>query len=73
MFPLGSFECVMPLDILSTPLLRALVVGDTERALDLGCLELEEEDLALCAFVCPSKLDYGKLLRRTLTQIKKEL
>jgi Na+-transporting NADH:ubiquinone oxidoreductase subunit A len=73
MFPLGSFERVMPLDILPTPLLRALAVGDTERALDLGCLELEEEDLALCTFVCPSKLDYGALLRRTLLQIEKEL
>jgi Na+-transporting NADH:ubiquinone oxidoreductase subunit A len=73
MFPLGSFERVMPLDILPTPLLRALVVGDAERALDLGCLELEEEDLALCTYLCPSKLDYGALLRRTLTQIEKEL
>jgi Na+-transporting NADH:ubiquinone oxidoreductase subunit A len=73
MLPLGSFERVMPLDILPTPLLRALAVGDTERALDLGCLELEEEDLALCTFVCPSKLDYGALLRRTLLQIEKEL
>lgn len=73
MFPHGGFERVMPLDILPTPLLRALAVGDTERALDLGCLEFEEEDLALCTFVCPSKLDYGALLRRTLTQIEKGL
>jgi Na+-transporting NADH:ubiquinone oxidoreductase subunit A len=73
MLPLDAFERVMPLDILPTPLLRALAVGDTERALGLGCLELEEEDLALCTFACPSKLDYGALLRRTLTQIEREL
>jgi len=73
MLPLDAFEQVMPLDILPTPLLRALAVGDSERALGLGCLELEEEDLALCTFVCPSKLDYGALLRRTLTQIEREL
>lgn len=73
MLPLDAFERVMPLDILPTPLLRALAVGDSERALGLGCLELEEEDLALCTFVCPSKLDYGALLRRTLTQIEREL
>ncbi len=72
-FPIGAFERVMPLDILPIPLLRALAVGDTERALSLGCLELEEEDLALCTFVCPSKLDYGALLRQTLMQIEKEL
>lgn len=73
MLPLEALERVMPLDILPTPLLRALAVGDTERALELGCLELEEEDLALCTFVCPSKLDYGALLRQTLAQIEREL
>ncbi|WP_064697700.1 Na(+)-translocating NADH-quinone reductase subunit A [Rhizobium aegyptiacum] len=71
--PLEILERVMPLDILPAPLLRALAAGDTERALDLGCLELEEEDLALCSFVCPAGLDYGALLRRTLMQLEKEL
>jgi Na+-transporting NADH:ubiquinone oxidoreductase subunit A len=72
MVPLGSFERVMPLDILPTQLLRALLVGDTDMAQALGCLELDEEDLALCSFVCPSKLNYGPLLRSALTQIEKE-
>jgi Na+-transporting NADH:ubiquinone oxidoreductase subunit A len=62
----------MPLDILPVPLLRALAVGDTELAKDLGCLELEEEDLALCSFVCPGKQDYGALLRAALSRIEKE-
>ena len=34
--------------------------------------ELEEEDQALCTFVCPSKLDYGPLLRTCLERIEKE-
>lgn len=72
-FPLEIFERVMPLDILPAPLLRALAAGDTERALDLGCLELEEEDLALCSYVCSAGLDYAALLRRTLMQLEKEL
>jgi Na+-transporting NADH:ubiquinone oxidoreductase subunit A len=38
----------------------------------LGCLELDEEDLALCSFVDPSKYEYGPVLRDTLTQIEKE-
>lgn len=71
MVPVGSYEAVMPLDILPTPLLRALIVGDTETARQLGCLELDEEDLALCTFVCPGKYDYGPLLRQTLTAIEK--
>ena len=72
MVPLGGFERVMPLDILPTQLLRALLVGDTDMAQALGCLELDEEDLALCTYVCPSKLNYGPLLRETLERIEKE-
>ncbi|MDH3604604.1 MAG: NADH:ubiquinone reductase (Na(+)-transporting) subunit A, partial [Candidatus Tectomicrobia bacterium] len=53
-------------------LLRALVAGDTDMAQALGCLELDEEDLALCTFMCPSKWDYGPLLRACLIRIEKE-
>jgi len=70
--PNYSYERVMPLDILPLFLLRALAVDDVEEAENLGCLELDEEDLALCAFVCPSKLEFGPLLRRNLTLIEKE-
>ena len=66
------YERVMPLDILPTFLLRALLVADLERAEELGCLELDEEDLALCSFVCPGKVEYGPLLRHVLTIIEKE-
>lgn len=70
--PIGSYEKVMPLDILPTYLLRALVVGDTEMASELGCLELDEEDLALCTYVCPGKYEYGSILRDNLTTIERE-
>ena len=70
--PSGSYESVTPLDVESTYLLRALAVDDVEEAEKLGCLELDEEDLALCTFVCPSKIDHGVNLRRTLTLIDKE-
>lgn len=72
MVPVGSYETVMPLDILPTQLLRAIVVGDTDSAVALGALELDEEDLALCTFVCPGKYEYGDILRDNLTQIEKE-
>lgn len=70
--PSGSFEEVMPMDILPTYLLRALAVKDVEEAEQLGALELDEEDLALCTFSCPSKLDYGPMLRENLSIIEKE-
>lgn len=72
MVPVGAYEKVMPLDILPTQLLRALLVGDTETAQALGCLELDEEDLALCTYVCPGKYEYGEILRDNLTRIEKE-
>jgi Na+-transporting NADH:ubiquinone oxidoreductase subunit A len=72
MVPTGTFERVVPLDILPTQLLRALVVQDTETALGLGCLELDEEDLALCTFVDTGKYDYGTILRDNLRRIRKE-
>jgi len=72
MVPIGNFEKVMPLDILPTQLLRALVVGDTDAAQQLGCLELDEEDLALCTYVCSGKYEYGPILRDNLTRIEKD-
>ncbi|HEY9043892.1 MAG TPA: Na(+)-translocating NADH-quinone reductase subunit A [Rheinheimera sp.] len=72
MVPIGNYERVMPLDMLPTLLLRDLISGDTDSAQSLGCLELDEEDLALCTFVCPGKYDYGTILRNCLTIIQKE-
>lgn len=72
MVPIGMFEDVMPMDIIPTFLLRSLLVGDTEQAQALGALELDEEDLALCTFVCPGKTEYGPILRDNLTEIEKE-
>ncbi len=72
MVPIGMYEQVMPLDIIPTFLLRSLIVGDSEQAQALGCLELDEEDLALCTFVCPGKYEYGPILRETLTNIELE-
>ncbi|HEX6211958.1 MAG TPA: NADH:ubiquinone reductase (Na(+)-transporting) subunit A, partial [Methylomirabilota bacterium] len=70
--PIGLYEKVMPFDLQPTFLLKALVTHDVERAEQLGCLELDEEDLALCTFVCPGKHDYGPFLRDVLTTIEKE-
>jgi Na+-transporting NADH:ubiquinone oxidoreductase subunit A len=72
MVPIGLYERVMPMDLLPTFLLRSLIVGDIERAEELGCLELDEEDLALCTFVDPGKTDFGPILRLNLELIEKE-
>jgi Na+-transporting NADH:ubiquinone oxidoreductase subunit A len=72
MVPIGNYERIMPLDILPTLLLRDMISGDTDGAQSLGCLELDEEDLALCTYVCPGKYNYGPILRDCLEQIEKE-
>ncbi len=70
--PIGLYESVFPWDLQPTFLLKSLVAGDIERAEELGCLELLEEDLSLCTFVCPGKTDYGPYLRDALELIEKE-
>ncbi|GGP46328.1 Na(+)-translocating NADH-quinone reductase subunit A [Shewanella saliphila] len=72
MMAFGRLDHVMPLDILPILLVRDLVVRDTDEAQLLGALELDEEDLALCTFVCPGKYDFGKELRACLDIIERE-
>lgn len=72
MVPIGTYEAVMPMDILATQLLRSLLVGDLDMAINLGCLELDEDDLALATYACPAKYEYGPILRAVLETIEKE-
>lgn len=70
--PVTTFDNIVPMDILVTPLLRYLLVSDTDMAQKLGCLELDEEDMALCSFVCVGKHDYAPVLRQNLSLIERE-
>ena len=72
MVPVGSYEDVTALDLLPVQLLRSLIVGDTDMAQKLGCLELDEEDVGLYTYVCVGKHEYGGILRDNLTRIEKE-
>ena len=72
MVPIGVYEEVMPQDYLPTQLLRALIIEDIITAVDLGVLELDEEDVALCTFVSPGKYEYSDILRDNLTRIELE-
>lgn len=69
MLPLHVFDDVVPLRIPIALLLRSLAAGDFESARRFGALDLEEEDLALCSYLCPGKLEYGELLRTTLDSL----
>lgn len=70
--PVGIYEDIFPLDLMVVQLLKAIVTEDTELAQSLGVLELDEEDLSLCTYSCPSKYDYGLILRSILDKIEKD-
>lgn len=71
-YPVDSYDRVMPLDIIPLALLKAIAVCDTEKSRNLGALELIEDDLALLSFVCPGKNDFEPMLRKVLTEIELE-
>jgi Na+-transporting NADH:ubiquinone oxidoreductase subunit A len=63
-------ETLSPPGIYPVPLMRALQLGDAERARELGALELVEEDVAPLSQACQSGCDYGLLLRNVLDQLE---
>jgi len=69
MLPLKQFDDVWPFATPTAALLRALLTGDEEAALALGCLGLAEDDLALCNYVCAAGQDYAAALRRVLDRL----
>ena len=72
MVPINAWEDVLPMDILPNSLYRAILVEDIEEMEQLGIMECDEEDFALCSFACPSKIDLGATIRRGLDLMEKE-
>jgi Na+-transporting NADH:ubiquinone oxidoreductase subunit A len=66
------YEKVLPMDILPVFLMKAVIIEDFEEMEQLGIYELAEEDVALCEYVCPSKIEWQTILRRGLDQVEKE-
>lgn len=67
------YDHLVPLDIMTYFLLKAVISGDVEEAEKLGILECDEEDFALCTFACPSKTDVGGIIKEGLDLIEKEM
>jgi len=65
----GEYESVLPMEIYPQYLLRAIMANDFERMEGLGILELAEEDVALCEYVCTSKQLVQKTLRDGLNSL----
>jgi len=70
---IGAWEKMFPIDIHLSYLIRAVLAEDIEEAESLGLLELTEEDVALCTFACPSKMELGEIIRMGLDLYEKEV
>ncbi len=70
LIPGERLQQVAPPGVFAVPLMRALQLGDAERARELGALELVEEDVAALSRACDSGNDYGLLLRNVLDQLE---
>lgn len=67
------YDKVMPLDVPTMLLVKAVMAEDFDLAVTLGLLEVDSEDFALPTFVCPSKMEMTEIIRRGLQQCSKEL
>ncbi len=69
----GQYEKVVPMDILPVFLLKACLADDIDKMEQLGIYEVVEEDLALCEYVCTSKIKVQDILRTGINTMIKEL
>lgn len=69
----GQYEKVLPMDVLPVHLLKAILADDIDKMEQLGIYEVIEEDLALCEFVCTSKIEAQSILRGGLDLMRKEM
>lgn len=69
----GQYEKVVPMDILPVHLLKAIIADDIDKMEQLGIYEIIEEDLALCEYICTSKIEVQKLIRRGINLMIKEM
>jgi len=67
--PVDAWEKVFPMDIYINALARSIEANDIDEMEQLGIYECDEEDVALCSFVCPSKSDVGAIIRKGLNTI----
>ena len=67
--PIDAWEKVFPMDIYINALARSIEANDIDEMEQLGIYECDEEDVALCSFVCPSKSDVGAIIRKGLDTI----
>ena len=69
----GDYEKVMGVDVLPDYLTKAILIEDVERMEKLGILEVDPEDFALCAYICPSKIEFCDIISRGIDMMEAEM
>jgi len=69
----GEYEKVFPMDIFPVQLIKAIMVEDIDKMEQLGIYEVDEEDFALCEYVCTSKTEVQSIIRTGLDLMRKEM
>ena len=67
------YDKVLPMDIYPLYLFKACLAGDLDKMEQLGIYEVVEEDVALCEYVCPSKIEIQKIIREGIELMMKEM
>jgi len=70
--PFGSWEAMLPMDIMPTFLIKSILARDIEEMEKLGIYECDPEDFALCTFSCISKMEVSQIIRDGLEFIEME-
>ena len=68
-----NYQKVLPMDIFVSHLIKAILAEDIDKMEQLGIYEVIPEDLALCEFVCPSKIEIQEILQNGIDLMIKEM
>lgn len=68
-----EYDKVFPMDIYPVQLIKSILIEDIDKMEQLGIYEVDEEDFALCEYVCTSKIEVQSIIRKGLDLMKKEM
>lgn len=69
----NEIERVFPMDIMPEQLVKAMIAKNLDKMEQLGAYEVVPEDLALCEYVCTSKIEIQRIVREALDYMRGEL
>jgi len=69
----GDYQKVMGMDVYPDFIAKAVISGDIEMMEQLGILECADEDVALCSYICPSKIEFTEIFKKGLEMIEQEI